>query len=277
MQPRLGHIEFMNCLPLNYAFSCGFAKELSVVKKTPAELNRLAVAGELDVSPVSSIVYAMHPEKFLLLPHASISVDGAVQSIILMARQPIEALSKARILLTHKSATSHALLKIIMHHKYYVAPEYTIAALNAKAGVPADAEAALFIGDDALYVNHHREDGYYYYDLGLEWKKLTDMQMVYAVWVVNRTFAKENPEGLVAVARAVSGGFRFGLAHSEDMIASGVKNSSFSASQLAEYIKLFDYDFSDKHHKALNRYYQMAQRMEVIPSLPTIDLAEVTA
>jgi chorismate dehydratase len=277
MQPKLGHIEFVNCLPLNYAFQCGFGKALAIIKNTPAELNRLAVEGRLDVSPVSSIVYAMHPEKFLLLPHVCISVDGAVQSIILMARQPIEKLHKARIFLTHKSATSHALLKIIMHHKYYAAPEYAIASLDTKEGVPKEAEAALFIGDDALYVNHHHQPGYYYYDLGLEWKQLTGMQMVYAVWVVNRTFAKENPEGLTKVYQEVTDGFGFGLAHREAMLALGVKESSFTKEQLDEYIQLFDYDFSDRHHQALLKYYQMAQRMEVIPSLPELKLAEVTA
>ncbi|MCE5284422.1 MAG: menaquinone biosynthesis protein [Pelosinus sp.] len=275
MQPKLGHIEFMNCLPLNYALQCGFGKDLAVFKKTPAELNKMAVDGELDVSPVSSIIYAMHPEKFLLLPHASISVDGAVRSIILMARQPIEKLDKARIFLTHKSATSHALLKIIMHHKYYAAPEYSIARLDAQAGIPLDADAALFIGDDALYVNHHHQEGYYYYDLGLEWKKLTGLQMVYAVWVVNRTFARENPAGLNAVYNQVIGGFSFGLEHRMDMLVSGVKESSFTESQLDEYISLFDYDFRGKHQEALIKYYQMAQRLEVIPALPEIVLAEV--
>lgn len=81
-QPRIGHINFINCLPLTYGFSSGgFAKGLNVNEGVPSTLNQKAIEGQLDVTPVSSIIYAQHPDKFLLMPNLSISAEGALQSI----------------------------------------------------------------------------------------------------------------------------------------------------------------------------------------------------
>ena len=108
MRPRVGHIQFLNCLPLDYALmEGGFAAGLEVVCDVPAVLNGKLLAGELDVSPVSSIIYAQHADKLLLLPDLSISAETALESILLVSKKPIEELEGGKVLLTSKSATSH--------------------------------------------------------------------------------------------------------------------------------------------------------------------------
>ncbi|MBC8014344.1 MAG: hypothetical protein H7X79_01185, partial [Sporomusaceae bacterium] len=50
-KPSLGDINFINCLPLHYGLTHGgFRNSVSIYPGTPAELNRLVVSGELDVS-----------------------------------------------------------------------------------------------------------------------------------------------------------------------------------------------------------------------------------
>ena len=55
MVPRVGHIAFLNVLPLTYALAHGAAEGLDILRAVPAQLNDRLEAKNLDVSGVSSI------------------------------------------------------------------------------------------------------------------------------------------------------------------------------------------------------------------------------
>ena len=225
---RIGHINYLNCLPLTYTFSETEHQDFSIIKDVPAKLNAAVIQGKLNVSPVSSIVYAQNFDKLLILPDVSIMADGDVQSIILVSKKPIEQLHKEKILLTAQSATSHRLLKIIMNKSYHVQPIYEIEALSPNnIFSTSDASAALFIGDDALYLKYHQQKDYYYYDLGREWKKLTGLCMVYAVWVVSREFAKNHHDDTMKVQQFITNGFKNGFKHIDDAITKLTSDKPF--------------------------------------------------
>lgn len=272
----LGNIKFINCLPLHYGLSHGgFGENVQIHSATPAELNYLVASGTLNVSPVSSIVYAQNSDKLVLLPDVSISAEGALESIVLVSKCPIEELGQGRIALTAKSATSHGLLKIILHHAYQASPEYFISSLSLNEGVLDDAQAVLFIGDDALSAYHHRLAGYYYYDLGDEWKKLTGLPMVYAVWVVNREFAACYNEAVQMLYEKVTGGFNYGLSHIEAAADTVQGKFSLTAAQIVHYIGLLNYQFTPAHEQALLTYYKMAHGLGLSPKVPELEFAKV--
>jgi chorismate dehydratase len=272
----LGNIKFVNCLPLHYGLDHGrFGENVHIHSATPAELNQLVVCGDLQISPVSSIIYAQHSDKLVLLPDVSISAEGALESIVLVSKYPIEQLCQARIALTAKSATSHGLLKIILHHAYQASPKYFISPLSLDEGVLDDAEAGLFIGDDALTAYYHQLPGYYYYDLGAEWKKLTGLPMVYAVWVVNRNFAAQDGTAVQTLYEKVTGGFAYGLSHIEAAASTLQGRFSLSAAQIIHYISLLNYQFTPAHEQALLTYYKMAHDLELTPKVPEIEFAKV--
>ncbi len=61
VKPRVGHIQFLNCLPLYYGLVKSHALlDVELIKGTPTELNNLLINGSLDISPISSIEYARH-------------------------------------------------------------------------------------------------------------------------------------------------------------------------------------------------------------------------
>ena len=275
-KPSLGDIKFINCLPLHHGLvQGGFGSSITVHSAVPSELNQLVIDGKLDVSPVSSIIYARHSEKLLVLPDVSISANGALQSILLVSKYPIGELGQARIALTSKSATSHVLLKIIMHHAYHGAPDYFISPLSFEDGVLDDAQAVLFIGDDALHAYHHRVAGYYYYDVGAEWRSMTGIAMVYALWVVNRKFALAHADRVQRVYEQVTGGFAYGLSNlptAAHMLSSTV---AFSTEQIIKYIKLLNYGFTPDHEQALRTYYKLAHGLGLIDQVPEIEFAKV--
>lgn len=273
---RLGHINFINCLPLTYTLAeDGLQQGLHLHVAVPSILNEEIVKGRLDVSPVSSIVYARNVDKLILMPDAAIRADGPVQSIILVAKKSIDTLAKDTIILTSKSATSHCLLKIILEKMYGAQPRYLIGQINLENVIPNDAVAALLIGDDALYAYHNRQSGLYYYDIGMEWKKLTGLSMVYAVWAVNRNFAQKNPEALQLIYERVTSGFKSGYEKKAAAIHSILADKPFTFEQIDAYLEVIQWDFTEMHQKALSTFYRFSQEMKLIDHIPELEFAEV--
>lgn len=274
--PRVGHINFLNVLPLSWSYAHGSDKGLILTRGVPAVLNNDIVNHRLDVSNVSSIIYARDSDELVILPDVCISTDGAVQSIILVSRKPIEDITDDKIILTAKSATSHCLLKIILRSAYGAIPNYYIRHVAPENPIPDDAAASLLIGDDALWLYHHQQPELYYYDLGAEWKKLTGKKMVYALWVANKNFASEQPEMLQLVYDRIRHAFTQGLQHKKAAIESVIKDKPFTYAQLDEYLgPTIRWNLTDDYIDGLKTFYELAHKMNLIEHIPEIKLAAV--
>ena len=274
--PRVGHINFLNVLPLSWSYAHGSDKGLILTRGVPAVLNNDIVNHRLDVSNVSSIIYARDSDELVILPDVCISTDGAVQSIILVSRKPIEDIKDDKIILTAKSATSHCLLKIILRSAYGAIPNYYIRHVTPENPIPDDAAASLLIGDDALWLYHHQQPELYYYDLGAEWKKLTGKKMVYALWVANKNFASEQPEMLQLVYDRIHHAFTQGLQHKKAAIESVIKDKPFTYAQLDEYLgPTIRWNLTDDYIDGLKTFYELAHKMNLIEHIPEIKLAAV--
>src|SRR4051812_21357969 len=77
---RLGRIPDAHMGPRFFRVDAEFEEVVGV----PTELNRLVVAGEIDIAPISSIEYARNADTLRLLPRLCVSSEGAVDSIQLV-------------------------------------------------------------------------------------------------------------------------------------------------------------------------------------------------
>ena len=275
MSPRIGHINFLNVLPLNYGYE-NFAQDLQIVRGVPTFLNGELAAGRIDISNISSIEYARQGGELLILPKICVRADCDVTSIVLVSRKPIDTLRGDKVILTSKSATAQRLLKIILHEAYDAAPAYETRNVTVDKPVDDDATAALLIGDDALQIYLHPPKNFYLYDLGCEWHKLTGKQMVYALWAVRKKFAAENPELLRATYQKIIQAFDFGLAHKADAIQSVLNAKPFTFAELDEYLgSAIKWDLTDDGLAALKLYYRKAAALNLIDTEPPLEFADV--
>jgi len=77
--PRVGHISFLNCLPLYWGMErTGGLDLVDLVQDTPDRLSEALVAGRLDAGPISLVEYLRHPDGLLLLPDLAVGSDGPV-------------------------------------------------------------------------------------------------------------------------------------------------------------------------------------------------------
>src|SRR4029077_16379265 len=160
--------------------------------------------------PISSIEYARNADRLRLLPRLCVSSEGAVDSIQLVSRKPLEQVRS--VALTPESATSVVLTKVLL-------PEASHVPLGE------DADAKLLIGDAAL--KSAFEDPTPPYDLGRLWlapprhsalarprPERGGLPMVFAVWAC--------PEPLHA-----------GLAELEDALVASVRLARAAPGPLA--------------------------------------------
>ena len=273
--PKVGHIDFLNVLPLNYGYRHA-AQDLQIVYGVPTFVNAELHAGRIDFSNISSIEYARHSDELLILPKLCVRADCDVTSIVLISRKPIENIRDDKIILTSKSATAQRLLKIILHESYDAAPHYETRNVAVKNPVDADATAALFIGDDALQIYLHRPKNFYLYDLGCEWHKLTGRQMIYALWAVRKKFAVEEPELLRTTYQKISQAFAYGLNHKSDAIQSVLATKPFTFAELDKYLGgVIKWNLTADGLDALQIFYRKAAAMNLIDREPELNFADV--
>jgi chorismate dehydratase len=179
---RIGQIEYANCTPIYHVIKELFpCSGYEFVKGVPTELNRLLELGEIDVCPSSSVEYALHHDRYRILPDLSISSDGAVASVLLFSKIPIEELDGKPILLSSESATSVNLLKILMAQRYDCCCRYAVTSLSFSDAL-VDSPALLLIGDAALRASF-ADSGLHVYDLGALWRDWTGLPFVFALWL----------------------------------------------------------------------------------------------
>ncbi|HEV8381659.1 MAG TPA: menaquinone biosynthesis protein [Gemmatimonadales bacterium] len=253
---RIGRIGYINCAPVYGAIDRGIVKLPhggELVTGTPAELNDLLVAGELDISVISAIEYARHATELVLLADLAISCDGPVRSVALFGKQPVQELSNRTVLLSASSRTSVALLELLCRDVWHIKPKFAEARAEAQdletlAALPH--EAVLVIGDAALKLAAAGRYGHRY-DLGEEWKRWTGKPFVFAVWAARRSTdaaaVRRGHEALLA-SRA------WGLEHLADLAGAASTSCNVPRETCFEYLSGLDYAFTDTHRAALNDF-----------------------
>lgn len=271
-RPRLGHIQFLNCLPLYYGLvkSGDALLDVDLVKADPAELATTLVDGGLDIAPIPAIEYARHADDLLLLPDIAISSDGEVQSILLISKMPAEDLDDSTVALTNASRTSQVLARILLQKRWGVTPEY----VEMPSDLPEmmrEADAALLIGDDALRAYWTPMD-LAKYDLGIEWKDWTGLPMVYAVWAVRHEFAEADPDAVADVIAALNDSLTYCRANLDDISEYAARWESFPAEQFRSYFDALKFRFEPRYREGLERYLSEAHSIGQLDKVPTLDI-----
>jgi chorismate dehydratase len=203
----------------------------------PTALNGKLVSGELDLAPISSIEYARHAERLRILPRLCVSSEGAVDSIQLVSKLPLEHVRT--IAVTPESATSVVLTKVLL-------PEAT----HLPEGEEADAK--LLIGDAAL--KSAFEDPTPHYDLGRLWLQRTGLPMVFAVWAAPEPVA----EGLLELQEALVSSVRAARADPQTLAYEASERYGYPPGFLARYFEKLRYSFGPRERAGLLTFLELA-------------------
>lgn len=204
VRPRVGHIQFLNCLPLYWGLArTGNLLDLDLSKDTPEKLSDQLVNGALDIGPITCVEYLRHADQLVVLPDIAVGSDGPVMSCVIVSRLPLHELDGKRVALGSTSRTSVRLARLLLEEREGVRPEYFSCPPDLELML-ADADAAVLIGDPALRASLEQapQQGLAVHDLGEMWKEWTGLPFVFAVWAARREYAESHPEVVAAVHRA---------------------------------------------------------------------------
>jgi len=251
---KLGRIGYVNMAPIFHRLEA----DVDEVVGVPTELNRRLLAGELDVAPISSIEYARHASALRLLPRLCVSSEGAVESIQLISRVPLDRV--AAVAVTPESATSVVLTRILL-------PDAVHVPLEAYAA--GAAEAKLLIGDAAL--RSAFEDPTPHHDLGRLWLERTGLPMVFAVWAA----PEPTHPGLLELEDALVTSVRAARAEPEQLAYESSERYGYPPGFLARYFEKLRYRFGPRERAGLYTFLELARDAGELDEVP--ELRFVTA
>jgi chorismate dehydratase len=275
-RPRVGHIQFLNCLPIYWGLvRSGALLDVELTKDTPDRLNDMLVSGALDIGPISLVEYLRHADDLLLLPDLAVGSDGPVLSVNLVSQVPLAALDGRRVALGSTSRTSVQLVRMWLSSVYGVAPAYFDCPPDLSAML-LEADAAVLIGDAALRATYDApRRGLSVHDLGAVWKEWTGLPMVFAVWAARRSYASENP-GLVKDVHAAFVHSRDeALAHVDDVAAAAARWEIFDGPTLATYFRTLDFSLGPRQIDGLVEFARRATLSGGVASHVTPEFAQV--
>jgi chorismate dehydratase len=247
---RLGRISYVNMAPVFYRLEA----EVEEVAGVPTALNRALLAGEVDVAPISSIEYARNARTLRLLPRLCVSSEGAVDSIQLVSRKPLDEIRVVAV--TPESATSVVLTKVLLPHARQVPLE-------------EDADAKLLIGDAAL--KSAFEDPTPHHDLGRLWLEKTGLPMVFAVWAAPEP---AHPD-LLELEEALVASLRTARAEPEQLAYESSERYGYPPGFLARYFEKLRYSFGPRERAGFYTFLEMARDVGELDEVP--ELRYVTA
>jgi chorismate dehydratase len=291
---RIAAIDFLNPAPLMWSFEHQpelLRGEYAIEKMTPAECAGRLGAGEAELGLIPIAAYAGLPG-LAIVPGCAIASLGGIRSILLVVRdcgrqseggaEPdlfatdlLESLGRVgRVALDTASRTS-AMYTRILFRKYWAGEPAFVAHAADLDAMLEGADAALLIGDPALYALESRGareartgERLVYLDLGDAWRQQTGVPWVSAFWAARgAAVARE--------ARTVCG----------DLVASrdgGLRNLAALAREWSERLGLplatvgtylgrnIHYTLDEPCLRGIERFYADAEECGLIEGRPEL-------
>jgi chorismate dehydratase len=268
-RPRVGHIQFLNCLPLYWGLMrSGALLDVDLHKDAPDRLNAALIAGDLDIGPISLVEYLRHADELLLLPDLAVGSDGPVLSVNMVSTVPPPALDGLRVALGSTSRTGVLLARMLLHGRYGVHPVFFECPPDL-TGMLLEADAAVLIGDVALRATYDApRRGLVVTDLGLAWREWTGLPMVFATWAVRRAFAEDHPGLVKDVHEAFLRSRDLCLAELDEAAAAAARWEPFDAATLASYFRVLDFSLGPRQIQGVYEFARRASALGAVPPLP---------
>lgn len=182
---RLGVVRYLNTTPLIEGLEK--LSGLTLRAAVPAKLFGMLRAGEVDLA-LASVIDAAGPGADVVLVSAGmIGCDGPTLTVRLYSATPFERVT--RLHADTDSHTSVVLARVVLARRFGVTPEVVDfdarerVAVSPVSGGEEWPETLLLIGDKVVADPPPAERYPHQLDLGEQWRELTGLPFVYAVWM----------------------------------------------------------------------------------------------
>jgi chorismate dehydratase len=291
---RVSVVEYLNTAPLVWGFTNGPLQgryELSFA--VPAQCAEQLRCGDVDLGIIPAIEY-QRMDGMAVLPGMAVAAKDAVRSILVVSRCPIARVR--RLALDASSRSSQALVRILCAERWGIQPEFVTTPPDLEAML-RDADAALLIGDPALRLDVQlaqlaakpRDEDYccggdpsqwpiagmeaiYLYDVAHEWRALTGLPCVLAIWVGRREAVTPQVVADFAASK------EYGLARIGEIAEAAAEKLELPATELESYLREnIDFTLDAENRAGLELYFRKARQLGLIAEARAVEYAAAPA
>ncbi|MDX2727185.1 MULTISPECIES: menaquinone biosynthetic enzyme MqnA/MqnD family protein [Streptomyces] len=275
-RPRVGHIQFLNCLPLYWGLArTGTLLDLELSKDTPEKLSEQLVRGDLDIGPITLVEYLRNADQLVAFPDIAVGCDGPVMSCVIVSQRPLEELDGARVALGSTSRTSVRLAQLLLAERYEVSPDYYTCPPDLGL-MMQEADAAVLIGDAALRASLHDAPrlGLQVHDLGQMWKEWTGLPFVFAVWAARKDYLATHPAMVNEVHRAFLASRDLSLEEVTKVSETAARWEVFDAELLERYFTTLDFRFGAAQLEGVREFARRTGPTSGFPADVNVELLD---
>ena len=285
---RISIVEYLNTAPLVWGFTNGpLQGKYDLSFTVPSACAEDLRAGRADVAIIPAIEYQRIPG-LVILPDLAIASKDQVRSLLIVAKKPIEQVKT--FALDSSSRSTQVLTRILCAEKWQIAPKFS-EALPDLPEMLDHADAALIIGDPALRISLGiAADGWpgapgqtvcqasrlgitgsellYVSDVVGEWRRLTRLPAVLAVWALRRELATPELTADFLASRD------FGLAHLGEISYEAAQDLELPEPALESYLRNnIDFSLDVENRRGLELYFEHAAKLGLIAKAEAIQWA----
>ena len=235
--------------PLTYGLITNAFPHNFLIKSDSLKGNTAALReGELEISLISSLAYALKKETWRIVPEICLASAGKVGHVQLFFKKGLKDIRTVAV--DSSAASEETLLRILMREKFFQSPDYIY--------MTADLPAMPYAG---RYTSR--------LDLNEEWVDLTGLPFVYAFWA-GREFTVSADD-----LKNVHTSYEIGKLNLETIARNVSEAGTHTWAFYHDYLtKNLTYNFSDEEKEGLLEFYQYAffyGYTEFIPDLHFYD------
>jgi chorismate dehydratase len=289
---RISIVQYLNTAPLVWGFTNGPLRgKYDLSFTVPSQCAKELRTGKADVAIIPAIEY-QRIDNLVILPDMAIASKKQVRSLLIIAKKPIEQVKT--FALDRSSRSTQTLTRILCAHKWKIAPQFFEAPPDLGAMLQ-QAEAALLIGDPALRIAVGIEkeswpggegqticqaatlgisgaEMLYIYDVVGEWRSLTGLPAVLAVWAAKRDIATSEVTADFLASRD------FGLSRVPEICFDAARELELPQCTLESYLRQnIDFSLDEENRRGLELYFTHAAKLGLIPQSKPLDWAPAKA
>ena len=258
---RVGCVSFLNSKPL--IDSLVGRADVRVHFAVPSKLMGMVEGGGVSTALMSVVDYQLCARELIFVPAGMIGCDGPTLTVRIFSKVPAE---KIRVL--HADADSHTsvmLAQVILRKRYGVEVEMRAWEAERKLEVGSGKsggggpEALLLIGDKVVNAAPSSAEYPYQLDLGEEWKGLTGLPFVFAMWMMRRDEVDAGLGRLLAEAR------RRGAEMTEELVGRYAGERGWPVDLARRYFtEYLRYEVTERAKTGMERFFEMAGGMGIL-------------
>ena len=289
---RISVVQYLNTAPLVWGFTNGpLQGKYDLSFTVPSQCAEDLRLGRADVAIIPAIEY-QRIDDLVILPDLAIASKNLVRSLLIVARKPIEQVKT--FALDRSSRSTQTLTRILCAEKWKIAPQFS----EAPPDLPAmlqQADAALLIGDPALRIAVGIEKSgrpgpqgkmvcpastlgitnsemLHVYDVVGEWRGLTGLPAVLAVWAARPDIATPDLSADFLASRD------FGMSHLAEISCDAARELELPAATLESYLRQnIDFSLDEENRRGLELYFAHAAKLGLIEQSKPINWAAAKA